>query len=88
MMSLARCFMPPRDHGSIIKEYLKYGTISQVPHRPYLISDEEVEDIKAQLLNCEDYPSIDDISIYISLKFNKCPFRNTIKKIIKDRIEG
>ena len=44
---------------------------------------EEVEDIKAQLLNCEDYPSIDDISIYISLKFNKCPFRNTIKKIIK-----
>ncbi|KAK8840131.1 hypothetical protein M9Y10_031069 [Tritrichomonas musculus] len=81
-------FSPSRDHSSIIKEYKKYGKLRQAPHRPYLISDDEVEDVKNQKLNMDDYPSIEDISIYLSLKFNKCPSRNTIKKMIKERIQG
>lgn len=36
----------------------------------------------------DDYPSFGDISIYLSLKFNKCPSRNTIKKMIKEIITG
>ena len=85
---IGKMFVPERNHGSIIKEYKKYKMIRKPPHRPYLITDEEVQDIKAQLQECEGYPSIDEISIYISMKFNKCPSRNTIKNVIKNRIQG
>lgn len=81
-------FSPPRDHVSIIKEYQKYGKLRLAPHRPYLISDNKVEDVKNQLLNIDDYLSIGDISICLSLKFNTCPSRNIIKKMIKERITG
>lgn len=81
-------FDPPKNHGSIIQQAQKYQRIIKAPHRPYLLSPQEVNQIKEALLQTDDYPSIEDISIYIAMMFNKYPSRSTIKRAIKERIEG
>ncbi|KAK8885231.1 hypothetical protein M9Y10_040676 [Tritrichomonas musculus] len=81
-------FDPPKNHGSIIQQAQKYQRIIKAPHRPYFLSPQEVNQIKEALLQIDDYPCVEDISIYIAMMFNKYPSRSTIKRAIKKRIEG
>ena len=86
---IGEIFDPPRQHGSIIQQAKKFKEDVKAPHRPYILDDAEVELVKQLIYNSgDDYLTIEDISIYISLNMNKYPSRSTIKRIIKERIQG
>ena len=85
---IGQIFTTPRSHGSIIKAAQKYRKIMNPPHRPYLLTDEEVEEVHKQLLSSDDYPTIEDIAHYIFKRFFKYPSKMTIKRMIKERITG
>ena len=85
---IGQLFSEPRTHGSIIKAAQKYRQIMKPPHRPYILNDQEVEEIHRQLLSSDDYPTIEDIAHFIFMRFTKYPSKLTIKRMIKQRITG
>lgn len=87
--TIGMLFEERKTHWSIIEEYKKYNEIMKAPHRPYLITDEEVQQIEEELKRCkDDNPTIEDLSIFIMLTFKKYPSRQTIKRIVLERIKG
>lgn len=87
--TIGMLFEERKTHWFIIDEYKKYNEIMKAPHRPYLITDEELQQIEEELKRCkDDYPTIEDLSIFIMLTFKKYPSRQTIKRIVLERIKG
>ena len=88
---IGKCFRPSRNHGSIIKEFEKYGKVNNAPGRPYVLTKEEVDLLAEELKRLAqegDYPSIDDIISFIYSNFEKVPSRPTIYRTITQRIQG
>ena len=88
---IGRCFVDPRTHGSIIKEFQKYGKKNCIPGRPYALTDEEVGILAEELKRCEeksDYPAVHDIISFIYTNFDKVVSRTTVVRIVTQKIKG
>lgn len=87
---IGKLFATPRSHGAITDEYKKsQRPDSNEPHRPYILTEEEIEKIEELIVNSgKDYLTIDDIGFYVMLNFDKCPSRSTLKRTVKERIKG
>lgn len=88
---IGKCFDPPKNHGSIIKELKKYGKTNCDPGRPYALTSAEIEILADELNRCKeekDYPSVYDIMSFIANRFDKYPWRSTVFRTITQRIMG
>ena len=87
--TIGSLFAQPRTHGAITDEFRKSLFEPNAPHRPFILLEDEIQLIKEELERTkDDYPTIDDITFFIMENFNKCPSRSTVKRAIKDRIQG
>ena len=68
---IGKLFATPRSHGAITDEFQKsLRTDSNDLHRPYILTEEEIEKIKELIINAgKDYFTIDDIGFYVMLTF-------------------
>ena len=69
---IGKCFVPPRAHSTIKKQYEKFQTQRKALGRPFLLTQEKVDKI-ADVLRSKgenDYPTIEDIMIYVYDTFN------------------
>ena len=77
-------FAQPRTYGAKTDEFRKNLFEPNVPHKPFILLEDEIQKIKEELERTkDDYPTIDDITFFIIESINKCPSRSTVKKILK-----